>query len=216
MLCASVTYLNVPLCLFEHAYVPVRTESTLSFLRRKDKKVGQIKITSDMVKKLRETSGVGVMSCKKALANTGGDLEKALEFLREKGVSLAAKKAGRETTEGLISSYIHFGGKIGVLVEFNCETDFVAKTDEFKQLAKDISMHIAWSNPRFMSRDEVPKEIVEQAKDREKYFSQACLLDQSFLKDNEISINDYLSSAITKIGENIRIRRFVRYQLGEE
>lgn len=176
----------------------------------------KINITLDMIKKLREMSGAGVMSCKKSLADTGGDFEEALELLREKGLSLAAKKADRETREGLISSYIHFGGKIGVLVELNCETDFVAKTDEFKQLAKDISMHIAWSNPRFLSRDEVPKEIVKQEKDQEKYFSQACLLEQPFLKDNEITVNGYLSSLIAKIGENVRIRRFVRYQLGEE
>jgi len=174
------------------------------------------KITSDMVKKLRDMSGAGVMSCKKALAETAGDFEKALRFLREKGLSLAAKKAGRDTREGLISSYIHFGSKIGVLIELNCETDFVAKTDEFKQLAKDISMHIAWNNPQFLSRDEVPGEIVEQEGNREKYFSQVCLLEQPFLKDNELSVNDYLSSAIARIGENIKIRRFVRYQLGEE
>lgn len=176
----------------------------------------KVNITLDMVKKLREMSGAGVMSCKKALTDTGGDLEEALELLREKGLSLAAKKANRETREGLISSYVHFGGKIGVLVELNCETDFVAKTDDFKQLAKDISMHIAWSNPRFLSRDEVSKEIIKREKDQEKYFSQVCLLEQPFLKDNEISVNNYLSSVIARMGENIRIRRFARYQLGEE
>ncbi len=167
-----------------------------------------------MVKKLRELSGAGVMSCKKILAETDGDFEKSLELLREKGLSLAAKKADRETREGLISSYIHFGGKIGVLVELNCETDFVAKTEDFKHLAKDISMHIAWSNPRFLSRDEVPEEMVKQ--EQEKYFSQVCLLQQPFLKDNEMTVGSYLSSVIARVGENIRIRRFVRYQLGEE
>ncbi len=170
----------------------------------------------DAIKKLREMSGAGVMNCKKALADAGGDLEEALELLREKGLSLAAKKASRVTREGLISSYIHFGGKIGVLMELNCETDFVANTDEFKQLAKDISMHIAWNNPRFLSRDEVPEEMVEGEKEQNKYFSQVCLLEQPFLKDNGITVNNYLSSLIAKIGENIRIRRFVRYQLGEE
>jgi len=165
---------------------------------------------------LRDMSGAGVMSCKKALADTDGVFEKALRLLREKGLSLAAKKAGRVTREGLISSYIHFGNKIGVLIELSCETDFVAKTDEFKQLAKDISMHIAWNNPQFLSREEVPGEIVEQEGNQEKYFSQVCLLEQPFLKDNELSVNDYLSSTIAKIGENIKIRRFVRYQLGEE
>jgi len=169
-----------------------------------------------MVKELRETSGAGVMSCKKALADTDGDFEKALELLREKGLSLAAKKSKRATREGLVWSYIHFGGKIGVLVELNCETDFVAKTDEFKQLAKDISMHIAWNNPLFLSRNEVPKEIMEQEKEQEKYFSRVCLGEQPFLKDNNITVNDYLSSVVAKIGENIKIRRFVRYQLGEE
>ncbi len=170
----------------------------------------------DTIRKLREMSGAGVMNCKKALADTGGDLEEALELLRKKGLSLAAKKASRLTREGLISSYIHFGGKIGVLIELNCETDFVANTDEFKQLAKDISMHIAWNNPRFLSRDEVPEEIVEGEKEQNKYFSRVCLLEQPFLKDNEVSVNNYLSSVIAKIRENIRIRRFVRYQLGEE
>ncbi len=169
-----------------------------------------------MIKELREMSGAGIMDCKKALADTEGDLEGALEFLREKGFSLAAKKAGRKTKEGLITSYIHFGGKIGVLVELNCETDFVAKTDEFKQLAKDISMHIAWSNPLFLSRDEVPGEIVERKKEPEKYFSQSCLLEQPFLKDNNITVNNYLSSVIARIRENIKISRFVRYQLGEK
>lgn len=176
----------------------------------------ETKIALDLVKKLRGMSGAGVMSCKKVLADTGGDLEGALELLREKGLSLAAKKAERETREGLISSYIHFGGKIGVLVELNCETDFVAKTDEFQQLAKDISMHIAWNNPRFLSRDKVSKEIIKQEKDQKKYFSQACLLEQPFLKDNKISVNNYLSSVIARIGENIKISRFARYQLGEE
>lgn len=176
----------------------------------------KMKIASGMVKELREISGAGIMDCKKALADTDGDLEGALEFLREKGLSLAAKKAGRKTKEGLVTSYIHFGGKIGVLMELNCETDFVAKTDEFKRLAKDISMHIAWNNPQFISRDEVPKEIIEQKKDQGKYFSQTCLLEQPFLKDNNIAVNDHLSSAVAKIRENIKISRFVRYQLGEE
>jgi len=150
------------------------------------------------------------------LTDAGGDFREALKLLQEKGLFLAARKAERKTREGLVSSYIHFGGKLGVLIELNCETDFVAKTDEFKQLAKDISMHIAWSNPRFLSKEEVPEEIVRQQKDREKYFSQVCLLEQRFLKDNEISVKDYLSSMVAKIGENIRIGRFIRYQLGGE
>lgn len=175
----------------------------------------KVNITLNMVKKLREMSGAGVMSCKKALAETDGDFEEALEILRAQGLSIAAKKASRETREGLISSYVHFGGKIGVLVELNCETDFVAKTDEFKQLAKDICMHIAWSNPQFISREEVPKEIVAREKDKEGYLSKVCLLEQSFFRDNEIAVSSYLASQIAKMGENIRIRRFVRYQLGE-
>lgn len=173
----------------------------------------KVKITQDMVKKLREMSGAGVMSCKKALAQTDGDFEEALELLRDQGLSIAARKASRETREGLISSYVHFGGKIGVLVELNCETDFVAKTDEFKQLAKDICMHIAWSNPQFLSREDVPEEIMAKEKDPERYFPKVCLLEQSFFRDNEISVGSYLASQIAKMGENIRIRRFVRYQL---
>ncbi len=169
-----------------------------------------------MVKKLREMSGAGVMSCKKALGQTDGDFEESLELLRTQGLSIAAKKASRETREGLISSYVHFGGKIGVLVELNCETDFVAKTDEFKQLAKDICMHIAWSNPQFLSREDVSEKIMAKEKDPETHFPKVCLLEQSFFRDNEISVSSYLASQIAKMGENIRIRRFVRYQLGEE
>lgn len=176
----------------------------------------KVNITLDMVKKLREMSGAGVVSCKKALSEADGDIEEASRFLREQGLSIAAKKASRETREGLISSYVHFGDKIGVLVELSCETDFVAKTDEFKQLAKDICMHIAWSNPQFISREEAPKKVVAKEKDAERYLSQVCLLEQSFFKDNEITISSHLSSQIAKIGENIKIRRFVRYQLGEE
>lgn len=168
------------------------------------------------VKKLRGESGAGVMDCKKALSDAGSDFDKALGLLREKGLSLAAKKASRATHEGLIFSYIHFGGKIGVLLELNCETDFVAKTEEFKQLAKDISMHIAWSNPSFVSREDIPEEEFKNVTDKEKFFVQTCLLEQPFLKENDLTVNDHLIATIAKIGENIKIKRFIRYQLGED
>lgn len=171
-------------------------------------------ISADAVRKLREETGIGVMACKKALAESKGNPKGALEFLRAHGVTLAAKKADRKTSEGIIFAYIHFGGKIGVLLELNCETDFVAKTDEFKQLAKDISMHIAWSNPRFLREEEVPSEALKHVKNKEKFLAQNCLLRQHFLKDNEVTVKDYLTSLIAKIGENIKIARFVRYQVG--
>jgi elongation factor Ts len=166
-----------------------------------------------LVKKLREMSGAPVMGCRKALIQTNGDIEEAMEILMQEGLSTAAKKAGKETTEGLIYAYIHFGGKIGVLLELNCETDFVARTDEFKELAKDISMHIAWNNPRFISPEEAPDEE-RKDKDKEKHLPSCCLLEQPFIKDNEVKIKDYLSGAVARFGENIRIKRFVRYQLG--
>jgi len=168
-----------------------------------------------LVKKLREMSGAPVMGCRKALIQTNGDIEEAMEILMREGLSTAAKKAGKETTEGLIYAYIHFGGKIGVLLELNCETDSLARTEGFKELAKDISMHIAWSNPRFISPEEVPEEE-RKGKDKEKYLSSCCLFEQPFIKDNEVKIKDYLSGAIARFGENIRIKRFVRYQLGNE
>ena len=195
-------------------------------------------ITAALVKELPERTGAGMMDCKKALTETAGDIEKAIDFLREKGLAAAAKKAGRVAAEGLVEAYIHAGGRIGVLVEVNCETDFVAKTDAFRALAKDIAMHIAAANPTYLKRDEVPmseleheKEVLaEQARNEgkpekiiekmvsgriEKYYKEVCLLDQSFVKDPDKSISDLITESIAKIGENISIRRFSRYHLGE-
>ena len=195
-------------------------------------------ITAALVKELRERTGAGMMDCKKALSATDGDLEKAIDFLREKGLAAAAKKAGRVAAEGLVEAYIHGGGRIGVLVEVNCETDFVAKTDAFKELVKDIAMHIAATNPSYIKREEVPTAeleheqavLAEQARNEgkpekiiekmvagriEKYYKEVCLMEQPFVKDPDKTISDLITESIAKIGENISIRRFTRYQLGE-
>ena len=173
-------------------------------------------ITAALVKELRERTGAGMMDCKKALAATEGDMDKAIDFLREKGLAAAAKKAGRIAAEGLVESYIHGGGRIGVLVEVNCETDFVAKTDAFKSLVKDIAMHIAAANPSYLRREEVPAAELEHEKmGIEKYYKEVCLLEQPFVKDPDKTISDLITESIAKIGENIAIRRFTRYQLGE-
>lgn len=195
-------------------------------------------ITAALVKELRERTGAGMMDCKKALAATEGDMDKAIDCLREKGLAAAAKKAGRIAAEGLVESYIHGGGRIGVLVEVNCETDFVAKTDAFKSLVKDIAMHIAAANPSYLRREEVPAAelehekmvLSEQARNEgkpekiiekmvtgriEKYYKEVCLLEQPFVKDPDKTISDLITESIAKIGENIAIRRFTRYQLGE-
>lgn len=195
-------------------------------------------ITAEMVKELRERTGAGMMDCKKALVETGGNMDKAIDYLREKGLAAAAKKASRVASEGLIEAYIHGGGRIGVLLELNCETDFVAKTDGFKALAKDIAMQIAAANPSYVRREEVPEEIVNHEREVlraqainegkpaniaekmvqgrvEKYYKEACLMEQSFIKDPDKMISQIITDAISKIGENISIRRFTRYQLGE-
>ena len=194
-------------------------------------------ISASTVKELRERTGAGMMDCKKALVETNGDIEKAIDLLREKGLSQAAKKSSRIASEGIVDSYIH-GGRIGVLVEVNSETDFVAKTDEFKQFVKDIAMQIAASNPKYISREEVPQDeiarerevLTQQAKNEGKpdhiiekmvegrivkFYEQICLLDQSFIKDPDMKIQDLLNEKISKIGENLKIRRFVRYEVGE-
>jgi len=194
-------------------------------------------ISSDTVRELREKTGVGIMDCKRALADSGGDIEKAIDLLRQKGLSSAAKKASRETKEGVISSYIHGAGKIGVLVEVNCETDFVARNSEFQELVKDISMQIAASNPSYVRREDVPADVLEkersiykiQARESgkpehvldkivegkvEKFYVDTCLLEQSFIKDPSVTINEMIQQKIAKIGENISVKRFTRYQLG--
>ena len=195
-------------------------------------------ITASMVKGLRETTGAGIMDCKRALKETEGDLDKAVDFLRKKGLAAAAKKVGRASTEGIIASYIHPGGKIGVMVEINCETDFVAKTDDFQEFAKNITMHIAAAHPLYLTKEDVPKAV--QDKEREiyrsqaedsgkpekvidrivdgklgKYYSEVCLMEQLYVKDTDITIRELVDRMIAKIGENISIRRFTRYQLSE-
>ena len=199
-----------------------------------------MEITASLVMELREKTGAGMMDCKRALTETGGDFEKAVDVLRKKGLSAAAKKSDRITSEGLVASYIHAGGKIGVLLEVNCETDFVAKTTEFQDLVKDIAMHIAAASPRYVKREEVDpaelareKEIyVDQARQSgkpeailgkivdgklDKFYGDICLMEQLFVKDPEgkTKIGDLITAKIAKIGENISIRRFVRFQLGE-
>ena len=195
-------------------------------------------ITAEQVKELRERTGAGMMDCKKALTETNGDMDKACDFLREKGLAAAAKRAGKVAAEGLIESYIHGGGRIGVLLELNCETDFVAKTDNFKSLAKDIAMQIAASNPTYVRREEVPADIVNHEREVlraqainegkpahiaekmvegrvEKYYKEVCLMEQPFIKDSDKIVSQVITENIAKIGENISIRRFTRYLLGE-
>ncbi len=195
-------------------------------------------VTASMVKELRERTGAGMLDCKKALEKTGGDIEKAIDLLREKGLAAAAKKAGRITAEGMVGSYIHMGGRIGVLIEVNCETDFVAKTEGFKDFVKNMAMQVAASKPLYVSRDEVPGDVLEKEKqilrqqainegkpekiaDKmvegriEKFFKETCLLEQPYIRDPEVSVQQVLTETIAKIGENISIRRFVRYEMGE-
>ncbi|NLC02857.1 MAG: translation elongation factor Ts [Tissierellia bacterium] len=196
-----------------------------------------MKISASLVKELREKTGAGMLDCKNALVETNGDIEKAVDFLREKGLASAAKKSSRIASEGLVDSYIH-GGRIGVIVEVNSETDFVAKTEEFKEFVKDMAMQVAASNPKYVSREDVPAEEVEREREVliaqalnegkpeaivnkmvdgriEKFFEEICLLDQNFIKDPSIKIKDLLAAKISKIGENLKIRRFVRFEVGE-
>jgi elongation factor Ts len=204
---------------------------------KKDESNGAVSAT--LVKDLREKTGAGMMDCKKALGETGGDFAKAEELLRKKGLAAAAKKATRVATEGLVASYIHMGGKVGVLVEVNCETDFVARTEAFQQLVKDISLQIAALNPTWVKRDEVPPEVIAkeveiakaQIKDGakkpeailekiatgklEKFYEERCLMDQPFVKDDKKRVHEMLTAAVAKIGENIQVRRFARFVLGE-
>jgi elongation factor Ts len=195
-------------------------------------------VSASLVKELREKSGAGMMDCKKALGETGGDLQKAFDYLRQKGLAAAAKKADRLATDGAVGAYVHAGGKIGVLVEINCETDFVARTAEFQALLKDIAMQIAAANPRCVRREEVtaadlerekeiyrqqaldsgkPEKIVDKIVEGkiEKFYSEVCLLEQAFIKDQDKTVADVVSEAIARLGENIQVRRFARYSLGE-
>jgi elongation factor Ts len=195
-------------------------------------------IKAAMVKQLREKTGAGMMDCKKALLEVKGDMDKAIEFLRKKGLATAQKRAGRAMTEGRIQSYIHMTGKLGVMVEVNCETDFVAKNEDFQEFAKNIAMHIAASNPLGIKPEDISEEIVESEKDiyraqaldmgkpenildkivegkLKKFYQENCLLNQPFVRDPDISVADLMNELIAKIGENITIKRFVRYQIGE-
>jgi len=197
-----------------------------------------MEITASMVKELRSRTGAGMMECKHALVESGGDMEKGISILRKKGLSAVAKKAHRETSEGVVGSYIHPGGKIGVLVEVNCETDFVARTDDFQALVKDLSLHVAASAPRVVSREEVTEDLLEAEREiyreqaaktgkppaviekivdgkLEKFYAEACLLEQPFVKDPSISVQERIAATVAKLGENIRVRRFARFVLGE-
>ena len=197
-------------------------------------------VGTDQIKELREKTGAGIMDCKSALAQSQGDVEKAIDYLRKKGLAAATKKAGRATSEGWIGSYVHAGGKIGVLVEVNCETDFVARNLEFQELIHDLALQVAGSHPppRYVRTDEVPAEevgrereiFVAQAREAkkpeaviqkmvdgkiEKYYQEVCLLEQAFIKDPQVKVKDLIAQKIAKFGENIQVRRFVRWQLGE-
>jgi elongation factor Ts len=197
-----------------------------------------MEITTELIKKLREKTGAGIMDCKAALKESDGDLEKAVDVLRKKGIASADKKSGRATSDGLIHAYIHAGGKLGVLVEVNCETDFVARTDEFNDFVHDVAMHIAAAEPRYISQEDVTEQdlarereiYIEQAKAEgkpdhiaekivdgkmKKFYSQVCLLEQPYVKDQDKTVATLLKEAIAKFGENIQVARFTRFKLGE-
>ncbi|MEP0823823.1 MAG: translation elongation factor Ts [Ignavibacterium sp.] len=196
-------------------------------------------VTTEKIRELRELSGAGMMDCKHALEETGGDLQKAMEVLRKKGAATAAKRADKEANQGVVEAYIHAGGRIGAMVELNCETDFVAKTPDFKALAHDIAMQIAAMSPRYISREQVEPSVIEkeieiyktQAKNEgkpanvaekiaqgrlDKFYEEVCLMEQSFIKDSGKTIKDLLDEATAKVGERVSIRRFMRYHLGED
>ena len=173
-------------------------------------------VSLELIKELREMTSASIAHCKKALEESGGDIKKAAQILRKLGLEIAAKKQGKVSGEGRIEAYVHHGNKIGVLLEVNCESDFVARNNDFMQFTKDISMQIAASDPAYIRREDVPKEVIEQEKDKEEFIKQNCLLEQVFVKDPTITIKDYLGSLIAKIGENVVIRRFTRYKVGEQ
>jgi elongation factor Ts len=169
----------------------------------------------DKIKKLREATSLGMSECKKALKEAGGELQKALEILKKRGVEITEGRKERKTAQGLIESYIHFGGNLGALAEINCETDFVAHTDIFKKFVKDVVMHIAATNPKYIKKEDIPKEELEKIENLEEYAKSHCLLNQLFIKDNSITIEDYLKQVISQTGENIVVKRFARFSLGE-
>ena len=172
-------------------------------------------ISVDLIKELRDTTGVSIAHCKKALEETEGDIKKAVALLRKKGLEIAREKEGRLAKEGRIEAYVHLGNKVGVLLEVGCETDFVAKNSDFCQFTKDIAMHITASNPSYIRREDVPQDVIEQEKDKERFYKENCLLEQVFVKDPGMSVKDYLGSMVAKVGENIAIRRFARYKVGQ-
>ena len=196
-----------------------------------------MEISADIVKELRVKTGAGIMDCKEALKVSNGNFEKAIDFLREKGLSAATKKSSRATKDGLVHSYIHMGGKVGVMIEVNCETDFVAKTENFKALTKDLAMHVAAMNPMYVKPEDVPEATITREKDiyrkqviaegkpekiadkivegkLKKYYEEVCLLKQKFIRDTNVTVEDLIKAAISQTGENILVKRFVRYQLG--
>lgn len=197
-----------------------------------------VNVTTEMIKDLRARTGAGILECKKVLEETGGDIEQAIQLLRERGLAKAAKKTHRQALQGVVTSYIHTGNQIGAMVELNCETDFVARTEEFQQLAYDIAMQVAATSPRYISREDVPAEVIEQEKrilaeqarqegkpehviERivegrlEKFFSEVVLLEQPFIKDQETTVGDLIKQYIAKFGENVVVRRFCRFAVGE-
>lgn len=197
-----------------------------------------MEISMELIKELRQRTGAGVVDCKMALQESKGNIEAAIDYLRRKGLATAAKKAGRIATEGLIGSYIHAGGKMGVLVEVNCETDFVARTEEFQNFVKNMAMHIAAANPQYIRREDVPSEVIEKEREiyrtqalesgkpekvipkivegkLERFYSEVCLLEQTYFRDSDMTVKEVLDQMIAKFGENITIRRFARFQLGE-
>ena len=198
-----------------------------------------MQISKDLIRELRNKTGAGVMDCKQALSEAGGDVQKAQDILREKGSVVAIKRSARDTKEGLVSSYIHSGSKLGVLLEMNCETDFVAKTSEFSQLAKELTMQIAAMDPLWIKPEDVPKEVIEKEKEiykkqaqesgkpekviekiaqgrLEKYFTEVCLLEQQYIKEPKFKVKDLITETVAKLGENIRVGRFTRFKVGEE
>lgn len=198
-----------------------------------------MEITAELVKELRQRTGIGVMECKEALQESQGDIEKAIAILRKKGYSRAKEKMSRETSQGLIQSYIHLDGKIGVLVELNCESDFVARNGEFRELVKNIALQVAAANPRYVSAEEIPAQEIEEEKEIiraqlqdtkkppqiiekivegkiKKYYEEVCLLDQPYIKDNKMSIQQLITTFIAKFGENIKVKRFARFELGKD
>ncbi|MCG2706502.1 MAG: elongation factor Ts [Candidatus Omnitrophica bacterium] len=174
-----------------------------------------MKKSLDAIKELRKITSASISDCRKAIEDSGGDIQKAIGLLRKRGLEIAAKKEGRLAKEGRIQAYVHTGNKIGVLLEVDCETDFVAGNSEFSQFAKDIAMQITASNPIYIKKEDVPAKVIKQEKDKERFYKDNCLLEQVFIKDPASTIKDYLASLVAKVGENIVIRRFVRYKLGE-